>query len=111
MSVKGYYIIYTTVDSEPEAERIARRLVEEKLAACVSIVGGVKSVYWWRGRVEESREYMLMIKTSASKLREVVEKLKSIHPYETPEIIAVPVAAGFKGYLEWIDESLGEKKE
>ena len=109
MSVKGYYIIYTTVDSESGAERIARRLVEEKLAACASIVGGVKSVYWWRGGVEEAGEYMLMIKTTASKLRDAIEKLKSIHPYETPEIIAVPVAAGFKGYLDWIDESLGEK--
>jgi len=98
-------IILTTVSSREDAERIARTIVSEKLAACVSIVDGVSSVYWWEGRVEEEKELLLIIKTSIDKLLELTRRLREIHPYRVPEILVLPVAAGLPDYLTWVEEA------
>ncbi len=105
MALRGYVIILTTVSSREDAERIARTIVSEKLAACVSIVDGVSSVYWWEGRVEEEKELLLIIKTSIDKLLELTRRLREIHPYRVPEILVLPVAAGLPDYLTWVEEA------
>ncbi len=105
--LRGPVVVLITTP-ESEAERIARTLVEERLAACVNIVKGVTSIYWWRGNVESDSEALLIVKTSAGILPRLEEKVREIHPYEVPEIIVLPIIAGLKDYLEWLE---GEVKE
>jgi periplasmic divalent cation tolerance protein len=100
-------LVLTTVARVEDAESIARELVERRLAACVNILPPVTSVYRWRGEVTRESEHLLLIKTQADRFETLRERLVEIHPYETPEVIALPVAAGHPAYLQWIAESLG----
>jgi periplasmic divalent cation tolerance protein len=84
------------------APRLARALVARRVAACVNLVPGVRSVYRWRGRVEEARETLLVIKTSAARVPALLAAVAELHPYEVPEGIALPVVAGLAPYLRWI---------
>lgn len=93
----------TSVD---ESDRIARVLIEEKLAACVNITE-VNSYYRWEGEFCEDKEALLIIKTEKSRVDEIIERIKELHSYELPEIIALPIVAGYDKYLEWVDESVG----
>ncbi len=95
------YLVLVTAPSG-DAERIARSIVEERLAACVSVVRGLRSIYWWEGKIEESGEDLLLIKTRSDALEDLVNAIKRIHPYEVPEIIAVPIVGGLREYLEWV---------
>lgn len=98
-------VVFVTVNGEEQGLKIARAVVEEKLAACASILGPVRSVYWWDGAVQDEPELLLMMKTQRSlfdKLREAVLKL---HSYEVPEIIALPIVDGHAPYLSWITDS------
>ncbi|MDR1311231.1 MAG: divalent-cation tolerance protein CutA [Burkholderiaceae bacterium] len=97
-------LVYSTVPDEETAQRIARQLVEQRLAACVSCLPQVHSVYHWQGKVEEARETVLMIKTTRSRFQPMADRLRLLHPYDIPELIAVPVAAGLPDYLNWIQE-------
>jgi periplasmic divalent cation tolerance protein len=97
-------LVYTMCGSEEEARRIARLLVEARVAACVGITAGVESVYQWKGNVETAREWALTIKTRAALYPQVEQAVRAAHSYETPEIIAVPIVAGLPAYLEWIDQ-------
>ena len=99
-------VALSTVGSAQDAERIARELVERRLAACVNILPGVVSFYRWQGAVQRDAERMLVIKTRAEKLPALREALVSLHPYELPELVALPVADGHPPYLGWIDESV-----
>lgn len=101
-----YIVIFVTASCMEEAEKISSKLIESKLAACVNMIDGVKSVFWWEQKVDIAREIMLIIKTKKSKLSAVIKLVKSIHSYEVPEIIALPVVGGEKKYLRWIDDSL-----
>jgi periplasmic divalent cation tolerance protein len=100
-------VVLVTCSSTAEARRIARAVVEARLAACVNILpGALTSIYRWKGKVESAKERMLLIKTSRktlAKLRAVVERL---HSYDVPEFIALPIAAGSPAYLRWIEENL-----
>ena len=98
------FLVYSTCADAAAAARIARTLVEERLAACVSLQPSARSVYRWEGEVREESERLLMIKTSADRLAALTERLAAIHPYELPEIVAVPVTAGLTGYLDWVVE-------
>ena len=98
------FLVYSTCADAAAAARIARTLVAERLAACVSLQPGNRSVYRWEGEIREDSEQLLMIKTSADRLDALTERLASIHPYELPEIVAVPVTAGLTGYLDWVVE-------
>ena len=98
----GFVLILTTCPDAQTAERMAGLLVEEKLAACVNILGGMRSVYTWRGAVETTNEHLLIIKTARERYREVERAIRVNHPYELPEVIAVPIKAGSEAYLGWI---------
>jgi periplasmic divalent cation tolerance protein len=95
-------VVLSTVPDEATAERIAKALVEERLAACVNRVPGVGSIYRWQGAIEESEEILLVIKTHARRAPQVTQRLRELHPYEIPEILVLPVAAGLGAYLDWI---------
>ncbi len=97
-------IVFVTCPSEGDAERISKALLERRLAACVSAIPGVRSLYLWRGSVESASETLLLIKTRANLVGELMEEVRRIHPYEVPEIVAVQISGGFKGYLDWIDD-------
>lgn len=103
-------LILTTVPDTATADRLASLLVESRLAACVNILPGVRSVYRWQGTVERADELQLIIKTASDGYRAVEEAIRAHHPYETPEIIALPIAQGLPAYLQWIvEESSGSE--
>ncbi len=97
-----YIHVLTTTDKKEEAERIAASLVEKRLAACVQISGPIASIYRWKGTVERANEWQCWIKSKAILYKEIEETIKSVHPYEVPEIIAMPICAGSRDYLEWL---------
>lgn len=98
-------VALVTCASQEEASRIARALVTERLAACVNILESpVRSVYRWKGRVETAMEHLLVIKTRRARLRALEAAVKRLHSYQTPEIIALPVAEGSRRYLAWLDD-------
>jgi uncharacterized protein involved in tolerance to divalent cations len=105
----GKCLVFVTCASAAEAKRIARAIVEARLAACVNILpGSVNSVYRWKGKVESVRERLLLIKTSQKRLPKLQAAVQRLHSYDVPEFIAVPVVAGSRAYLAWLDENLKE---
>lgn len=101
--------VVTTVDSEAAAARIARLLVEERLAACVQVVGPMTSHYRWQGRMETAGEYLCLIKSRKTLFAEIETAVKRVHPYQVPEIIAMPLSGGSRDYLAWLAaETQGE---
>lgn len=101
-----FLIVLSTVKNRAEAKKISEALVSEKLAACVNKLPSVSSVYRWRGKVERSSEVMLIIKTSSKNLDKLMARIKELHSYEVPEILALKVYRSLPQYLRWIDESL-----
>ena len=99
-------VVMTTCESAAEAEKIARHLVENGLAACVNIVPGLTSVYRWKDAVESAMELLLVIKTSRELFEEVRAAIEKLHSYELPECIALPLAAGSERYLAWLERGL-----
>jgi periplasmic divalent cation tolerance protein len=99
-------VLLSTVGTAEDAERIARALVERRLAACVNVVPGLVSVYRWKGEVRRDDERLLIIKTRAAKLEALREALVTLHPYDLPELVALPIEAGHAPYLAWLDESV-----
>lgn len=98
-------VVLCSVGSADDAERLARELVERRLAACVNVLPGVLSIYRWKGRVERDDERLLIIKTRRPRLAEVQAALVALHPYELPEVLALPIEAGYGPYLEWLIEA------
>ncbi len=94
--------VVSTFPSKEDAERMAQLLVEESLAACVQIQGPIESIYRWKGKVEKDKEWLLTAKTKRTLYKEVESLIKENHPYEVPQILALPVVDGFKGYLTWL---------
>jgi periplasmic divalent cation tolerance protein len=103
-------VVLSTCGSAKEAGAIARRLVEKRLAACVNLLPGAKSIYHWKGAVEESDEVMLVIKSSRELFSELRVELEKVHSYEVPELIAFPIVDGSEQYLEWMDRELTAAK-
>lgn len=95
--------VSTATDKRDDAERISKAIVENRLAACVQISGPVKSIYWWKDNVDENEEWLLTIKTRKELYAKLEQAIKNFHPYEVPEIIAVPITEGNKDYLEWLE--------
>jgi periplasmic divalent cation tolerance protein len=94
--------VVTTLDNEGSAERLARGITSARLAACVQIVGPIKSIYWWQGELEDAREWQLVIKTTSERLSALEAYIKANHSYETPEITATEIPWGSREYLDWI---------
>jgi periplasmic divalent cation tolerance protein len=97
-------VVLTTVETAEEGERLARLLVESKLAACVQILPPMISIYRWEGRVERANEFLLLIKTTRAAYPHLEAAIRTNHSYQTPEILALEVEAGAKGYLDWLEE-------
>ncbi len=102
-------IVLTTTGSEAEAQKIARHLVESRMAACVNIIPQITSVYRWQGKVEEACEWLLLIKTTADGFEKIREAIAELHSYELPECVCLTVEDGSAKYLQWIADSVGEK--
>lgn len=104
--MSGVAVALSTVGSAEDAERLARALVERRLAACVSVVPGLVSTYRWKGEVCRDEERLLVIKTRADGVEALREALVAMHPYELPELVVLPVSAGHPPYLEWVGASV-----
>jgi periplasmic divalent cation tolerance protein len=100
-----HVVVYITTETHGQGREIADALLTEKLAACVSIVPKVQSKFWWKGKIDLANESMLIVKTRADLLDQLIASVKSKHSYTVPEIIAVPIVGGNKDYLDWIDET------
>ena len=99
-------IVLSTAGSEEEAGKIAQHLVERQLAACVNIVPQIESVYRWQGKMESSREWLLLIKTTAAKFEDVRDAIRELHSYDLPECICLDIEDGSAAYLQWIADSV-----
>lgn len=95
-------LVLTNLGDVGSARRIARELVERRLAACVNMLPGVQSVYRWQGAVEEESEITLLIKTTTARYAELEAAIRALHPYQLPEVIALPIANGLPAYLDWV---------
>jgi periplasmic divalent cation tolerance protein len=101
-------VAWITVPNDEVAQKLSHGLVEQRLAACVNIIPKIQSVYWWDGKVQNDSEILLMLKTKTALLEEVIQYVKSNHPYEVPEVISAPIEKGNPDYLKWIDQSTKE---
>jgi periplasmic divalent cation tolerance protein len=101
-------VVFMTAANRDEARRLAEMLVERRLAACVQIMPEMESVYRWQGKIERQPEILLIAKTVSAKFSELETEVRSLHSYETPEIVAFPLTAGSRPYLEWLNASVAE---
>lgn len=99
-----YIVVFITAPDAEVAQRIARVLVEERLAGCVNIIKDIRSIYFWQAKVEDEPEVLMVVKTKGSLFSKLKDRVRSIHPYTVPEIIAIPVIEGSEDYLRWLDE-------
>ena len=109
MSDTGAICVYTTTDTEEQAEAIARALVERRLAACVQVQGPMRSTYRWQEKVEYAQEWLCAVKTRRAAYEQVEAAIRALHAYDEPEIIAVPIVAGSAGYLAWLQNEVQDE--
>ena len=102
----NYIIVLITTKDKKEATKIAQGLLESKLIARANIIDGVQSLFWWQGKIDSSKEVLLVLKTKRALFKKVLAKVKSLHSYQTPEIIALPIVNGGEDYLNWINSSV-----
>ena len=107
--MEEYIQIFTTIEKKEDAEKIAKSLIEKRLASCIQIVGPISSIYWWKNKIETSQEWLCIIKSKKNLYEEIEKSIKEVHPYEIPEIIAMPIISGSKDYLKWLDNELKKK--
>jgi len=101
---KNYIVIFSTAPAERVAVKIANALVKKGLIACANIVPKIRSIYRWKKRIYDEHEVQIVMKSTVDKLEAVKKELKKLHPYECPELVAIPIVGGLKAYLDWIDE-------
>jgi periplasmic divalent cation tolerance protein len=100
-----FVVVFVTCGSEEESSKIAHALVDERLAACVNVVSPVRSVYRWEGKLWDEKEWLLIIKSRENLFQDLEKRVKSLHSYQVPEIIGLPVLAGSRSYLNWLGEN------
>ena len=100
-------VLFITTAADEEAQLISRVLLEQRKAACINIVPRVSSLFWWQGSIDSAQESLLVVKTRAPLVAEIVQLVKEIHSNDVPEIIALPIVAGNQDYLEWLDREIG----
>jgi periplasmic divalent cation tolerance protein len=105
MAESTYVLVLTTLPPDADNRQFARTLVQERLAACVNILPGMRSVYRWQGAVEEAAEHQIIIKTTRDRLPQLWERVRALHPYDVPEFIVVSIVEGHDVYLRWISDS------
>jgi len=105
-----HIIVYVTAPSEDEGARIAKILVEERLAACVNIIKEIRSIYRWEGKIEDDREVLLIIKTRRGLFSNLSKRVNELHSYSVPEIIALPIVEGSKDYIRWLSDVTEQEK-
>ena len=101
-----YLVIFVTASSKKEAQKIAASLIKQKLAACVTIIDKVDSIFFWEDKVQKAKEFLLIIKSTRAKFAQVTKLIKALHSYKVPEIIGLPIIVGDSSYLRWIDAAL-----
>lgn len=101
-----HIVVLITTSSGQEAETIGKALVESRLAACVNILPGVRSLFWWQGTIEHQEEVLMVVKSRSDLLPAMIEVVKRLHSYTVPEVVALPILAGSPDYLAWLDASL-----
>ena len=101
-----YIQVFTTTEKKEDAQKISKEMVEKRLAACVQVVGPIRSTYWWKEKIEEAEEWLCIMKTRNALYRELEKAIKGIHPYEVPEIVALPIVAGSEDYLGWLNQEV-----
>ena len=106
--MQEFIVIFVTTNSPRSAKKISQSLVKKKLVACSNIVNKIESVFRWKGKIEKSNEVLLILKTKKNLFDRIVQEVKDLHSYETPEIIALPIACGSEDYLEWIEKEVEE---
>jgi periplasmic divalent cation tolerance protein len=104
--MEEYIQVITTAEKKGDAERIAEALVERRLAGCVQIVGPIVSTYWWKENIVKAKEWLCLVKSKKDLYEELEKSIKEIHPYETPEITALPIITGSKDYMKWLSNEL-----
>jgi len=100
-------VVFVTAQTEEEAAKIARALVEGQLAGCINIIKPIRSIYSWQGKIEDDAEVLMIVKTQKSLFTSLKNRIKELHSYTVPEIIALPVVAGSEDYLKWLEEVTG----
>ena len=100
-----YIVVLVTAKDKKEANKIAKGLLEAKLIACANIIEGIQSLFWWQGKIDSSKEVLLILKTKKILFKKVSAIVKALHSYQTPEIIALPIVEGSQEYLAWINSS------
>jgi periplasmic divalent cation tolerance protein len=106
----GEYIqLFTTTERRDDAEMISREVVEKRLAACAQVLGPIMSTYWWKEEIERTEEWLCIMKSRRDLYNELENAVKSIHPYEVPEIVALPIVSGSQSYLKWLDQEVKPK--
>lgn len=106
MEESKYIVVFITTGSTEEAQRISGILLEQRKVACVNIIPKVDSLFWWEDKLDSAQENLLVAKTKASLLSEIIDIIKKAHSYDVPEIIALPIVGGNQDYLEWIEKSV-----
>ncbi|GAB4305218.1 MAG: divalent-cation tolerance protein CutA [Promethearchaeota archaeon] len=106
MSGGDRLVFFVTAPDRTVAEKVARALVEEKLAACANLVPQVTSIYWWEGKVEKAEEVLVVLKTTRERAAALIKRVEEVHPYDTPEVVGLRITAGSERYLAWIDRSV-----
>jgi periplasmic divalent cation tolerance protein len=101
-----FVLVYITTSTREEAEQIGEAIVKERLAACANVYEKISSIYWWKGNLEKDNEAVLLLKTKKDKVNKIMQKVKELHSYENPCIIAIPIIDGSKEYLDWIDREV-----
>lgn len=104
--MSSYVVIFMMVPDEKEATKIVRDLLKERLIACANIVGPVSSLFWWEGKIDKASEFLVIMKSRKNLFKKLSERVKELHSYEVPEVIALPVIEGLPSYLNWLDASL-----
>ena len=99
----SFTLVFMTASTKNEAENITHRLLDERLIACANIIGPISSLYWWKDKVEEANEFLVFMKSRQDLFEKLSTRIKELHSYDVPEIIAVPITAAFPSYLNWIN--------
>lgn len=102
-----YLIIFCTVPDEDTALKISNKIVKEKLAACCNVIKGIRSIYFWKDKMCDDSEFLLIIKTKKSAYKKLEDRIKNLHPYQVPEILGISINQGVEQYLKWVDENVG----